>query len=527
MNLSFQDTWEGDWTKGHAGGYGTDETDWRGQYDIWENKAGMIAESTKWTIDAAKKEGTIVYTVRQGIHWALNPISPMSVKVNGRELTADDFAAYLTRTVTDSRAYLWKTNIPLRQAVVTKTGPWEVTVKVPLDTLITAIFRFGDACKIAPVELKDSPMVDWKDVSFGTGPYMTIDYVAGSTVTQVKNPNYWMKNPIGLGKGDQLPYIDKVKHILILDASTRQAAMRTGKIDTILYELDDANMLRKQIPGMPEAPTGEPTKPLVSPESIDFPNDQEPFKDIRVRKALFMATDLQTINKTLYSGLGVLESWPWQGVKGYEQLRVGVNDPDTPAEIKELYTYNPDKAKQLLKDAGFPTGFKTKAVMITDYVDFWSIIKEQWAKVGVDLSMDVMESTARRNLINSNTYKGFTDGGVASDCAFHTTPTLTGLPSADANTVHLFDPKIDESLASIRMTILNSGMKAGMKEARELVKYVVGQAYAIPVPYLYKYQFWWPWLKGYTGESSVGYYNMYNWPQYVWLDTSLKQSMGY
>jgi peptide/nickel transport system substrate-binding protein len=527
LNLSFQDTWEGDWTKGHAGGYGTDETDWRGQYDIWENKAGMIAESTKWTIDAAKKEGTIVYTVRKGIHWALNPISPMSVKVNGRELTADDFAAYLTRTITDSRAYLWKTNIPLRQAVVTKTGPWEVAVKVPLDTLITAIFRFGDACKIAPVELKDSPMVDWKDVSFGTGPYMTIDYVAGSTATQIRNPNYWIKNPIGPGKGDQLPYIDKVKHILITDASTRQAAFRTGKIDTILYELEDANTLRKQIPGMPEAPTGEPTKPAALPESIDFPNDQDPFKDIRVRQALFMATDLKTINKTLFAGLGVLESWPWQGVKGYEQLRVGINDPDTPAAIKELYTYNPDKAKQLLKDAGFPSGFKTKAVMITDYVDFWSIIKEQWAKVGVDLSMDVMESTARRNLLNSNTYKGLTDGGVASDCAFHTTPTLTGGVSADANTVHLSDPKVDEALASIRMTILNSGMKAGMKEARELVKYVVGQAYAIPVPYLYKYQFWWPWLKGYTGESSVGYYNMYNWPQYVWVDQDLKHSMGY
>ena len=40
-----------------------------------------------------------------------------------------------------------------------------------------------------------------------------------------------------------------------------------------------------------------------------------------------MATDLQTINKTLYEGFGVIESWPYQGVKGYEQLRVGDQRP--------------------------------------------------------------------------------------------------------------------------------------------------------------------------------------------------------
>lgn len=442
-------------------------------------------------------------------------------------MTADDFAAYLTRSVTDSRAYLYRTNLPLRQAVVTKTGQWEVTVKVPLDTLITAIFRFGDAVKIAPVELKDSPLTDWKDVSFGSGPYMTVDFVAGSAVTQIKNPNYWRKNPTGPGKGDPLPYVEKVKHIIITDASTRQAAFRTGKIDTTTYELEDANTLRKQNPGMPEATSGEPTKPTAAPESIDFPNDQTPFTDIRVRQALFMATDLQTINKTLYGGLAVLESWPWQGVRGYEKLRVGVSDTDCPENIKELYSYNPEKAKQLLSDAGYPNGFKTQAILIPDYADYWSIIKEQWSKVGVDLSLDVRERAVWTNVLNTGKYQGLTDGGVASDSAFHTTPTLTGMPSAAANTARIFDPKIDEALAKIRMTILTGGMKAGIAEARELAKYAVGQAYAIPVPYNYKYTFWWPWVKGYTGESSAGYYNIPNWVQYVWVDQDVKRSMGY
>jgi len=66
-----------------------------------------------------------------------------------------------------------------------------------------------------------------------------------------------------------------------------------------------------------------------------------------------------------------------------------------------------------------------------------------------------------------------------------------------------------------------------MREAREMVKYAQEQAYGIPVPYIYKYQMWWPWLKNYTGEISVGYYNMPNWVPFAWIDQELKKEMGY
>ena len=519
--------WQGDWAKGHAGGYGTDESDWRGQYDIWDHKAGKIAEDTKWSIDNETNTGTIVYTIRQGVHWALNPVSEASVKVGGREMTADDVAYYLNRVVTDDRSYLWKSNPQLREAVVTKTGPWEVSVTVPTETLITAIFRLGDVTKIGPIELKDSNLAKWEDNSFGTGPFMITDYVPSSTVSMDRNPDYWETNPVGPGKGDQLPYLEHVKFLFLIDESTRLAAMRTGKIDRLIYELDNYQEVKKQVPGLLEAPSGEPTKPTLSPESIDFPNNMEPYTDIRVRKALFMATDLVSINDGLYQGLGVLESWPFQGVKGYEELRVKLIDPDIPPEVAELYNYNPDKAKQLLADAGYPNGFKTKALMEARNADFYSIIKDQWAKVGVDLELDVQETGAWNSLRNQGDYPGITDGGVASDSAFHTTPTLTGQPSLAANTARIFDPKIDEWLADIRTTILEKGTVAGIKEAREMVKYAQSNVWAIPVPYVYKYHLWWPWLKNYTGEESVGYYNYPNWAAYVWVDQDLKKQMGY
>ena len=134
-----------------------------------------------------------------------------------------------------------------------------------------------------------------------------------------------------------------------------------------------------------------------------------------------------------------------------------------------------------------------------------------------------------QSILNStdNWYQGITNGGNAVDSAFHTTPTLTGTPSAAANTARIFDSKIDDWLVKIRTITLEQGTKAGILEAREMVKYAQEQAYSIPVPYVYKYHMWWPWLKNYTGEDSVGYFNSPNYAKYVWIDRDLKKSMGY
>jgi peptide/nickel transport system substrate-binding protein len=407
--------WHGDWTKGPAGGYGQNLTDWGGEYDIWEQKQGIVAESVKWTSDFAANTGTIIYTIRQGMHYALDPTSIGSKQVNGRELTADDVVVYMKRMVSEPTAYIYKTNPDLRKSVITKTGPWEVSVTVPLDTLVTAIFRFSDVSFISPAELSSAVWTNRNSV-VGTGPYMFTDYVPASSMTMKKNPNYWQKNPIGPGKGDQLPYVDTLQFLIIPDMSTRQAAMRTARLDQMGgFELIDAQAMAKQVPILKSALSGEALKPVNSPEAIDPPCDTAPFTDIRVRQAMFIATDLKALNTSLYGGIGQIMSWPWPKVPGYEKIFVGLDDPDCTQEIKDLYTYNPTKAKQLLTEAGFPNGFKTTAVMINQYVDFWAIIKDMWSKVGIDLQFNVMDSVARLNYLNTGKWGAqITDGGNAS-----------------------------------------------------------------------------------------------------------------
>ena len=76
--------WEGDWAKGDAGGYGTGKSPWLDWYDIFSDKAGSLATSWKWTIDAASNQSTLVYQIRQGVHFALDPASDASRLVNGQ-----------------------------------------------------------------------------------------------------------------------------------------------------------------------------------------------------------------------------------------------------------------------------------------------------------------------------------------------------------------------------------------------------------------------------------------------------------
>ncbi len=75
-------------------------------------------------------------------------------------------------------------------------------------------------------------MQDWRN-SVGTGPFMLTDFVSNSKATFVRNPNYWMKNPCGPGEGDQLPYVDGVKLLIIPDPATAVSAFRTGKLDLL------------------------------------------------------------------------------------------------------------------------------------------------------------------------------------------------------------------------------------------------------------------------------------------------------
>ncbi len=229
------------------------------------------------------------------------------------------------------------------------------------------------------------------------------DYVEGSQATFAKNTKYWEKDPVGPGKGSQLPYVDGVKLLVITDLSTAQAALRTSKIDQIRVDmLDDAEAVTKTVSGLQQKKYLEHGTNSIA---MHLYGSAYPTSDVRVSRALFMATDLNAISSQLYRGDAEVYVWPFPLLKEYASMHLPL--AEAPASVQELYKYNPEKAKVLLKEAGYPNGFKAKIVCSNTVfnVDFLSAVKAMWAKVGVDLEIQPKEVGVYTALWQGMTYE--------------------------------------------------------------------------------------------------------------------------
>jgi peptide/nickel transport system substrate-binding protein len=518
--------WDGDWTKGPAGGYGTNETTWgERSSQIIALKAGHIAESWEFDIDSANKQVTTVLQIRRGIHFALDPTNEASSLVNGRELTADDVVWCENEFLHNPQSFHLQLYPNIKDYEAIKTGPWEVSITMPFFYHLGGVMRLFDNMVIFAPELQQKYGIDaggfsdWTNL-VGTGPYMMDDYITGNLVSVVRNPNYWMTDPIGPGKGNQLPYIDKVKTLIMSDVATQQAALRTGKIDRMLrFSQEDKDNMLKQCPALKAAKAGSDYMGVMGMRT-----DQAPYNDIRVRQAMMLAIDFDTINEDLYGGLADINSWPWWYEKAYKLIHVSVHDPDCPESVKELYTYNPEKAKQLLTEAGYPNGFATELTLISFEADYYSIIKEYFSKVGIEMSLNLIpDYGALRSVLTNRDYTLATlhEGPPA------TYPSHSKISDENYLNISLIrEPIVDEAAEKAKEVAIFDIYEA-MKITREAVKLVMEKAYVIPSPRYPLYCLWWPWVKNYSGEQTVGYFSGDFWTQYVWIDQDLKKSMGH
>jgi len=513
LHLTNQELMIGDWTKGLAG---SGKATWTsGVIRKVSLSTGCVAES--WEIT---DPNTMTFKIRKGIKFAINPASEASRIVNGRELTAKDVAATLTRYITTPRAPISMGDT--RKAKITAVDDYTLTIWLPLENF-SDMDIFGDyaTADMAPeLYTKYGNLTDWRN-SVGTGPYILTDYISGSSASFIKNQNFWETDPIGVGKGNQLPYIDSVKMLIIVDASTRLSALRTAKID-ILNDVfwEDAKSLKTTNPELKEqkyyADSG-----LAINMRTDKP--ELPYKDLKVRQALMMATDFETIKNTWAGGEAQINTFPILKMAEYEDAYCSLEEASP--EAQELYKYNPDKAKQYLADAGYPEGFKATIISssVTSTIDYLSIIKDQWSKVGVDLTIDVKEAVVYTGIFWMRSYNDMLQAGPGPAGNLYIAYSFVTGPFG-GNFSYIDDPIAKEAKTKM-MSISIADPAAADAIHKELMKYELPRVVSIPGVCPPGYHMWWPWVKNYHGESSLGYTNYPNFIKYLWIDQALKKSM--
>ena len=166
---------------------------------------------------------------------------------------------------------------------------------------------------------------------FGTGPFMIEEYLPLERTTMVRNPDYWDE-----GK----PYLDEYVILNIHEAATRAEALKSGDVD-VIFDLEFGSVA--SIESHPDTVVLE----TAGTAWIGMPmrNDVEPFDNILVRKAMQAATDRESIWQAALFGRGA----------------IAYDHPVPPSS--SLYApqhqapdYNPELAKQLLAEAGYPDG---------------------------------------------------------------------------------------------------------------------------------------------------------------------------
>ena len=376
-------------------------------------------------------------------------------------------------------------------------------------------FGWGYYSGIVPKEVVAAGPGNWKNVN-GTGPFQLQEYVQGNSLVFSKNPVYWDKEKIA-GAEYKLPFVDKITYRVIKDEATFITALRTAKLDLLeSVRWSHVDELKKS------APKIQWTKRLANGgQFIALRMDQKPFDDIRVRKALNLAVNRQEIAKAYYGGNAELLAWPMHPTyTGYfEPLE------QMPDAVKELFTYNPAKAKQLLAEAGYPNGFTFKVQTSSASVegDLLQMVAAYLAKVGVKMEIQTLEYAAyfsammtRTNAAGYFMFLGNTNPTTALRKSF--------VKGQVWNPSQFTDPVIDKMMAE---TYAESDERVRQVKVRQMTRLVLEKAPVLFLPSAYVYTGWWPWVKNYGGELRAGSERPGPIHARIWVDQEMKKKMGH
>lgn len=299
---------------------------------------------------------------------------------NGDTMSADDVVEsfkYLTREAASARANLqgWASVDKVDDRTL------KITTKAPdirfFGELTSMIVMPASVLRSSPATLADKPI--------GTGPYTLTEWAKGERIVMSANSTYWGAKP----------KITKITWRGVPEASARIAALQAGQADLVVNVPPESVALLSSSANL-RVDSAHSLRNIT----LIFDARVAPFKDVRVRQALNYAVDKESIIKNILGGRGAVQATP-----SYEKT------PNHNASVKP-YPYDPEKAKQLLRDAGYPNGFEVEfhhptGRWIKD-VEVTQAIAGMLEKVGVRSKLSTGEYTSFFNTWATGAYKGMT-----------------------------------------------------------------------------------------------------------------------
>ncbi len=336
-----------------------------------------LAESYSWSSDFK----TLTFTLRKGVKWS-----------DGQPFTAND-VVFTFNLLKNTQGLNGSGLTALNGPVDTFTAKDDQTVVFTLKQVNTMVVYDIANQDIVPQHI-------WKDVTdpakypndkpVGTGPFTELVNFQSQAYELDKNPNYWQ------------PCKPSYKGIRVTAYSGNEsqvAAWVAGEIDwagTVLPNIDQAIIAHNANIAYNPNPSSLTVLMHLNPQ-------KKPFDDVVVRKAISMAINRDQILQVAFNGKA--EASDVTGLSNvYKSWKV--SDPST---LGDWTTYNPDKAKQMLDDAGYKVGadgFRTnkdgspmafKLTMVqgfTDWISAGDIMLQNWKDIGINVEEKMIDAGA-------------------------------------------------------------------------------------------------------------------------------------
>lgn len=425
---------------------------------------------------------------------------------NGRELVADDVKYSIERNAKPDSG-TWNASSPMSnivggQAVIDGEAETAEGIEVVDDHTIRfhleepdAYFTTGFTLVtnfIVPQEEVEAHGEDFSFNPVGTGPFMLSEWTPGQQVVFERNPDYFVEGR---------PYLDSIVYEIGADPEVNLLRFERGEIDVIADGIPSGEIAR-----IATHPTlGEQflnTKTYLT-AFIGFNTETPPFDNVDVRRAIAMAIDRERLVQLSSNAATV--SHDWYPASHYNCNAGAENQP---------YAYDPEAARQLLADAGFPNGFDVEA---------WFRVPRPWlsripeaaqqdlAEIGVNVELLQLESSVGTEMLNNGELPLFiSQWGSSFPDPFNFATELFVTGSTYSERWNYSNPQVDDLINAARQ---NTDPESRCEQWLEMQELVLQDVPAAPLV-----------IAGYPDLQSeriqnFEYNHIYHRPQYseVWI----------
>jgi len=327
----------------------------------------------------------------------------------GRKVNAFDFAYSLNRVkspeIASPGSWIFN-NVTDLKAI--NDSVLQINLETPFPAFLGLLTM--QYCSVVPKEIVEYYGTDFRNHPIGTGPFYFKLWKEGEKLVLVKNPNYFEKDK----DGNPLPYLDAIAITFISDKQSEFLEFLNGKLDFIsgLNPANKDELITKNGKLNPKYKDRiyMVNQPYLNIEYLGFLvdsslNKTSPVNNHKIRQAINYGFDRVKMMKYLRNNIGkpAEQGFIPRGLPGFDESFTG-------------YTYNPDKTRRLLEEAGFPEGKGLLPIKLTttaDYLDLCEYIQQQISEFGIEISIDVSTGGTFREMVSNSKLEFFRGSWIA------------------------------------------------------------------------------------------------------------------